>query len=425
MKDGYPLKLDINFYYDLSLSTDNKKIHGLKSLRSYINSKFAKKIILEQGFTPITKDLESIEAKQYEPVRVGFIANFGSNKSYIPHHVNTVIKIAVAEINKAGGILGKPITILKCNDKSLPQKTSKCMEKLIAKNIDAVIGPLPSRNAILASQILKNHNILQIAPTSIHPDLTRNNKDHGVVLRINKIDSSYINHIFKLIESFPDVKKVLIVRDQGISSIDIANQLQDKLNKHSREILTQVEQINSAENINVQKRYDFLNHKNFDALVLIGPMVNPVKVLFSLALSNRKNIKVIASSDLLLSPEAINKAKLTAEEVYFMGSNKLLSEDNYILELAKKLRKRGTELNTISINSYISVYAMAHMLEKYYLQKKQVKISNIVKSNNKFQTHSMNFNFDKNGNLIGDFISTYQIKNQKIIHPFIDEHINL
>jgi branched-chain amino acid transport system substrate-binding protein len=68
--------------------------------------------------------------------------------SFAPLYVS--VKIAVEEINAAGGILGRPIEIIEADDESSPAKEPAVMRKLIDSGAQALLGPVGSSHTIAA-----------------------------------------------------------------------------------------------------------------------------------------------------------------------------------------------------------------------------------------------------------------------------------
>lgn len=68
--------------------------------------------------------------------------------SFAPLYVG--VKIAVEEINAAGGMLGKKIEIIEADDESSPAKEPAVMRKLIDGGAQAILGPVGSSHTLAA-----------------------------------------------------------------------------------------------------------------------------------------------------------------------------------------------------------------------------------------------------------------------------------
>jgi ABC-type branched-subunit amino acid transport system substrate-binding protein len=68
--------------------------------------------------------------------------------SFAPLYVS--VKIAVEEINAAGGILGRPLEIVEADDESSPAKEPAVMRKLVDSGAQAILGPVGSSHTMAA-----------------------------------------------------------------------------------------------------------------------------------------------------------------------------------------------------------------------------------------------------------------------------------
>jgi branched-chain amino acid transport system substrate-binding protein len=81
-------------------------------------------------------------------------------------------ELAVADINAAGGVLGKPLRLIVQDDQCKPGRANSVAHKVAAQDVVAVIGHFCSGVSIPASEVYAESDILQITPSSSNPDLT-------------------------------------------------------------------------------------------------------------------------------------------------------------------------------------------------------------------------------------------------------------
>ncbi len=80
---------------------------------------------------------------------------------------------AAADINKAGGINGKKIELVKGDDACEPKQAVNVANRLVEKdNVVAVIGHFCSSSTIPASEIYNEAGVLMITPASTNPQVT-------------------------------------------------------------------------------------------------------------------------------------------------------------------------------------------------------------------------------------------------------------
>lgn len=82
-----------------------------------------------------------------EPIKVGAVLPFSGGVELYGQQARLGLNLAVKEINAAGGIAGRPLTILYEDDKTNPEVAERATRKLIERDrVLAVIGPITSQN---------------------------------------------------------------------------------------------------------------------------------------------------------------------------------------------------------------------------------------------------------------------------------------
>ena len=99
----------------------------------------------------------------------GNVAQYGSNAS-------KGFKLAIKEINDAGGIDGKKIKIVEADNKSDAAESVNSATKLISDDkVVAIVGPAVTANVIAESQVAADNKVAVIAPAATNPDVTVEN----------------------------------------------------------------------------------------------------------------------------------------------------------------------------------------------------------------------------------------------------------
>ena len=93
---------------------------------------------------------QSVYAQKGDTIKIGSARAMTGlvASSFAPLYVS--VKIAVEEINAAGGILGRQIEIIEADDESSPAKEPAVMRKLIDSGAQALLGPVGSSHTIAA-----------------------------------------------------------------------------------------------------------------------------------------------------------------------------------------------------------------------------------------------------------------------------------
>ncbi|MBE8950690.1 MAG: ABC transporter substrate-binding protein [Quinella sp. 3Q1] len=96
-------------------------------------------------------------------------AQYGAN-------ANNGLKLAVKEVNDAGGVNGKKIKIVEADSKSEAAESVNAATKLISDDkVIAIVGPAVTANVIAESQIATDNEVPVIGPAATNPDVTVEN----------------------------------------------------------------------------------------------------------------------------------------------------------------------------------------------------------------------------------------------------------
>lgn len=90
-------------------------------------------------------------------------------------------QLAVDEINKAGGVLGKKLELVSLDNKSEPSEAASAAQKLVDEGVVAVVAPNMSSNALAAVPILNGAKIPSISPGGTNPKITVDEKTGEVI----------------------------------------------------------------------------------------------------------------------------------------------------------------------------------------------------------------------------------------------------
>jgi len=89
------------------------------------------------------------------------------------------VKTAVADLNAAGGLLGKTLRLETGDDQCEPSKASSVARDMVGDGASLVVGHFCSGSSIPASSIYADAHIIQITPASTNPRLTNDGSARG------------------------------------------------------------------------------------------------------------------------------------------------------------------------------------------------------------------------------------------------------
>ncbi len=111
---------------------------------------------------------------QTGPILVGYYGDLTGRTSNFGQSTKRGVEMAADEINKAGGINGRQITILSEDDEGRPEKAATVVTKLINQDrVVALLGEVASGNTLAAAPKAQAANVPMISPSSTNPAVTQ------------------------------------------------------------------------------------------------------------------------------------------------------------------------------------------------------------------------------------------------------------
>jgi branched-chain amino acid transport system substrate-binding protein len=103
--------------------------------------------------------------RSQEPIKVGFVAGLTGRHYDLGISARNGLQLAVAEVNAAGGIRGRPIEVLVRDDAQNPEVARRMVEELVAAGVVAIVGHATSAMAEATLPIADRAGILMLSPT--------------------------------------------------------------------------------------------------------------------------------------------------------------------------------------------------------------------------------------------------------------------
>jgi branched-chain amino acid transport system substrate-binding protein len=108
-------------------------------------------------------------AAEEAPIKVGVLSPLTGNISAYGQDQVNAVNMAVEEINAAGGILGRKLTVEVQDDERKPELAASMTQKLINDGVDVIIGGMSSSSTMAGGPIANNAKVLMISPWSTNP----------------------------------------------------------------------------------------------------------------------------------------------------------------------------------------------------------------------------------------------------------------
>ena len=121
------------------------------------------------------------------------------------------IDMAVDEINKAGGLLGKTVRVIMEDDQGRPEEAQTVVTKLITSDqVVAILGEVASSRTMAAAPVAQQNQIPMISPSSTNPKVT---EIGDYIFRVCFIDPFQGLVMAKFATNTLKLKNVAILRD--------------------------------------------------------------------------------------------------------------------------------------------------------------------------------------------------------------------
>ncbi|HVF48974.1 MAG TPA: ABC transporter substrate-binding protein [Pyrinomonadaceae bacterium] len=108
------------------------------------------------------------------PIKVGVYGDLSGQTSSFGQSTKNGITMAFDEINKAGGVNGRQLTMIFEDDQGQPAQAATVVTKLINQDrVHAVLGEVASTNTLAAAPVAQQAKIPMITPSSTNPKVTQ------------------------------------------------------------------------------------------------------------------------------------------------------------------------------------------------------------------------------------------------------------
>jgi branched-chain amino acid transport system substrate-binding protein len=136
---------------------------------------------------------------------------------------------AVADLNEAGGVLGKKLVLFVGDDACDPKQARSVAEKIASQGIPFVAGHYCSSSSIPASEAYADGNVLQITPASTNPLFTER-KLWNVARVCGRDDQQGLVSAEYILKNYKG-KNVAILNDKTTYGKGLADETKKALNK--------------------------------------------------------------------------------------------------------------------------------------------------------------------------------------------------
>lgn len=153
---------------------------SINSLRKGEAMKFVRLVglltIFALAFSMVAGCAQKEEAKKEEPekIKIGLVTPLTGDVATFGQSTKNAVMIALDEVNKAGGVLGKQIELVIEDDRNDPKETANIVRKFIDKDkVIAIIGSLTSKCTLAGAPVANTSKIPMVSSSSTNPKVTQ------------------------------------------------------------------------------------------------------------------------------------------------------------------------------------------------------------------------------------------------------------
>ncbi|MGF6985249.1 branched-chain amino acid transport system substrate-binding protein [Paraburkholderia atlantica] len=154
----------------------------------------------------------AVSAAGAEEIKVGFNGDLSASPSAQSGQAAVLgMQAAIDDVNAAGGVLGKKLTLVQRDDVSAPPKSIQNMTDLIDnEGVVAVFGPTNSGNAMAWKHIVDQKKIPVIDNVSSGTDITKPMSPgaDNYMFRVSMVDREQVAALVAYVKKSNDIKKV-------------------------------------------------------------------------------------------------------------------------------------------------------------------------------------------------------------------------
>lgn len=319
-------------------------------------------------------------------IKIGTIQSISGPVSAYGIQTRDAIKMAVEEINAAGGVLGKEIELIVEDDEASPDKTTNAFKKLVAKDkVVAVIGALISKCTLAITQEAQAKKIVLLTPTSTNDTVT----DAG-----DNIFMSCYNDSFQGQVGAKFAYETLRAKNAAI--------LYDITNDYSKGLTTNfTEKFETLGGKVVAAESFSAGDKDFNAqltkvkaanpdVLYIPDYYNTVSLIAKQVRSQGLNVTMLGADGW---DEIINNAGDEVLGSYYCNHYSPMSDDPDVQSFVKKYTEKfGITPNALAALGYDAAYILIDAIERAGSTDSNSIKAALMETNGKFVTGNIRFN---------------------------------
>lgn len=296
-----------------------------------------------------------------EPIKVGFIGPLTGPYADLGVQGRNGARLAVEDINKKGGVAGREISLIPCDDESTPQGAVRAYKALADQGVVAVIGPMTSEQSMAVVEVAPSVGIPLVSPTTSTPWLS-GKKD--LFFRIQPETSRAATALARIVASNPTVNRVCVIADVS-NRAHTAPLKEAFVREYERLRGSSVCELafNSRDESSLQSLLEKIAPYGPDALVILAPARHTGLMLKSLS-PLYPSLKFY-SCGWAQTEEMIAWAGVYAERIVMVADNRPVDSTDLLRTFSRQYRSRyGIDPSFPAVRAYDAVIFLVEALRE-------------------------------------------------------------
>lgn len=116
---------------------------------------------------------EKVKAPAGEPIVIGHYGSLTGSEATFGQSTSNGIKLAVKELNAAGGLMGRPVVVKEYDTRGDAGEAKLAVERLVKSDkVTVVLGEVASKLSLAAAPVCQAAKVPMISPSSTNPKVT-------------------------------------------------------------------------------------------------------------------------------------------------------------------------------------------------------------------------------------------------------------
>jgi branched-chain amino acid transport system substrate-binding protein len=314
-------------------------------------------------------------------------------------HYGEGMDLAVEELNAAGGVLGRPVRLLRMDDQGSVDH-GRIVAQELGRNPDvvAVIGHLHSYVTVAAAPIYDLSGLLLVSATSTTPALTR--QGYGRVFRTTFNDSDVGRQMAEYAHG-KGHRRMVIYYSRDEYGRELANSFEEQLVQRGGEIVNResYDPNLNANPVAAEQTVSAWTNWEFDAVFIAGRGGQAGLLVKEL---RRRGIRVpVLGSDALATPAFVQTGGDAVEGTVIASAFNDEAPDPTVQRFNAAFHRRyGREPDAAAALGYDAVRVLAQAMREAGSAEPE-KVAAAMRGLRGYQGVTGAFTFDKDGNLVG------------------------